>query len=271
MTARAPPRKRKAEMPDMIPETKNLRRSVAERPSLQSDITTVIVGTLSKVFPVDKKLLRTSTTFFDNQPLAKKGKAAVPNQVTLPDTTGRAFRIYLSWLQTGYFYIVGEDPDDTPLSEDEPRDHFNDDAMSPSGVEYEKWYECYKLGHNIKDVGFQDACIDLSQEMITSGKDMVVVQSRIYNIDDGHSVHRKFAVDIAAHLWKPVTFHLVPQYNYPRHFTEDLLQYFGQEERKKCRSMEQPAETFFKDVGCKYHAHVALKKPCYKETHPAYK
>jgi len=33
---------------------------------------------------------------------------------------------------------------------------------------------------------------------------------------------------------------------------------------------EKP-EDFFKDVGCKYHAHVALNKPCYKETHPAYK
>ena len=247
------------------------RRTYLTINSLQSDITTVIVGALAKVFPVDKKLLRTSCTFFDNQPLAKKGQIAVPNQVTLSDTTGRAFRIYLAWLQTGCFYIAGEDTDDLSLSDDDFLDHADEDAMSPSGVEYEKWYECYKLGHHIKDVGFQDACIDLAQEMITSGKDMVVVQSRIYNIDDGHSVHRRFAVDIAAHLWKPVTFHLVPQYNYPRHFTEDLLQYFGQEERKKCRSMQQPAETFFKDVGCKYHAHKGLKEPCYKETHPAFK
>jgi len=228
---------------------------------------------LSKVFPVDKKLLRTSTTFFDNQPLAKKGKTAVPNQVTLPDTTGRAFRIYLSWLQTGHFYIVGEDPDDTPLSEDDPVDYpIHHDALDASGLEYEKWYECYKLGHNIKDVGFQDACIDLSQEMITSGKYMMVVQSRVYKLDGSHQEHRKFAVDIAAHLWKPITFKLIdPGYDYKMRFFEDLLIYFGQEERKKCRSMEKPTETFFKDVDCKYHAHKSLKEPCYKETHPAYK
>ena len=227
---------------------------------------------MEKVFPVDKKLLRTSCTFFDSQPLAKKGKTAVPNQVTLPDTTGRAFRIYLAWLQTGCFYIAGKDPDDSPLSEDEPVDYPNHDVLDASGLEYQKWYECYELGHKIEDVGFLHACIDLSQEMIISCKYMVVVQSRVYRLDRSHSAHRKFAVDIAAHLWKPVTFTLVkPGYDYRVRFFEDLLVYFGTEERKKCRSMFKPAKTFFKDAGCTYHAHVALNKPCYKETPPAYK
>ncbi|KAI4948198.1 hypothetical protein J4E91_006192 [Alternaria rosae] len=271
MTTRTPPLKRKAEKSDIAPEPKKLRRSVAERPSFQSDSITVIVGRLSKAFTVDKKLLRTSCSFFDDQPHEKKDMNAGPKEVRLQDITGRAFEIYRGWLQTGCFYIVDEDDDSHP-PDDEPADHSDKDYMNPSEVEREKWYECYMLGHKIRDVGFQDACVDLVKETITSGSDnMMVVATRLYKTNGTNSVHREFAVAIAAHLWKPEIFAYVPHFNYPKLFVEDLVAYMGPKMRRKQLSVEEPVATIFKNADCKYHAHVWLKKPCYKETHPAFK
>ncbi|KAI4619188.1 uncharacterized protein J4E87_007776 [Alternaria ethzedia] len=271
MTTRAQPAKRKAGPSDNAAAPKKLRCSISERPSLQSDTTTVFVGRLSRAFPVDNKLLRTSCDFFHDQPLTKKGKHAGSKQVRLPDNTIRAFELYLGWLQTGCFYIVAEEDADSPLSDYEPVDHSDRVGISPSEVEREKWYECYLLGQNIQDHNFQDACIDLAQEKIASGnQDMMIAACRFYKTSPIDEAHRKFAVTVAAHLWNTERFELVTRIDYPKMFLEELVAYIGPRLRL-VTVPEASKQTFFKNAGCQYHAHTTLKKPCYKETHPAFK
>jgi len=235
------------------------------------DCITVIVGQRSRAFNVNKSILRISCTYFDDQILAKKGKNAGSKEVRLPDSTIRAFVLYLGWLQTGCFYIVDED-DDSHAPDDEPVDHADREDMDPSEVEREKWYECYMLGHMMRDVGFQDACIDLAQEKIASGDDdMMIAATRFYTkISVPYRGHRDFAVAIAAHFWDRQRFEYVPNFDYPTQFVKDLVAYIG----PPLRVRGIPAasvQNFFKNVGCKYHAHTTLKKPCYKGTHPAFK
>lgn len=230
-----------------------------------------MVGSKFREFNVNKSILRTSCTFFDDQLVAKKGKNAGSKQVRLPDNTIRAFELYLGWLQTGRFYIVAEEDADSPLFGDEPVDHSDHVGISPSEVEREKWYECYMLGHKIQDLDFQDACIDLAQKKIVSdNEDMMIAATRFYKTSRTDSAHRKFAVAIAAHLWDRERFLFVPKSDYPKQFLEDLVAYMGPWLRVD-RLRAASVQTFSKYAGCKYHAHVALNKPCNKETHSAFK
>jgi len=221
---------------------------------------TVRVGYEEISFTVDKSTLLISSELF------KKGLDTLPNTdrlevIDLPDAKPRAFEIYLGWLETGHFYIMeGND-----VRENNCGEMLNND-------EFWKWDECYKLGYAIQDCGFQDACIDWLQEKIISEGDMIMIHvpETVYMIDDQVPAHCQLFVDIAAHLWGDWRFEEMEEDDYPSEFLMDLLKHVSKKMRHNKVAREKP-EDFFKDVGCKYHAHVALNKPCYKETHPAYK
>lgn len=254
--------------------------------SLKSEPITVLVGKKSKAFNIDRSILRTSCTYFEDQAFTKKGKNVKPRQVKLPDTTVRAFEIYQAWLQTGGFYIMEEEeapssPSTNPTMANDRavRSDKEDDAAESrlkkahkahAEEESAKWRECYMLGNAIKDNGFQDACIDLAQEKMISesGKIMDLVKC-IYEAKSTWSERRKFVVDTAAHLWKGEAFEWVRCENYHRDFLEDMMKYVGPKMRKEILK-RQFAAAFFRDAGCKYHDH-NRRGDCYKETHPAYK
>ncbi|KAI4639370.1 hypothetical protein J4E93_009198 [Alternaria ventricosa] len=189
-------RKRATDEAANFVEPKRLRRSIVERPSLKSEPITVLVGKKLKAFNVDRSILRTSCTYFDDQAYTKKGKNAKPKQVKLPDITVRAFEIYQAWLQTGGFYIMEEEEAPTPPSTNPPlandralRSDKEDDATESrlkkerearADEEAAKWRECYLLGHAIEDNGFQDACIDLAQEKMVSESGKMMDLTEMY-------------------------------------------------------------------------------------------
>ena len=186
-----------------------------------------------------------------------------PKEVKLPDVEPRAFEIYLGWLETGYFYITEEDDLVNSLIKDDSR-NIKDDECG-------KWNECYTLGHAIRDCGFQDACIDwILEKMVSEDMIMLHVPLAVYEICDTIPAHRQFAVDGVAHFWYDDDFENMEDDKFPPKFVLDLAKYMGSNMRHRNVAAEDNKE-FFRDIGCKYHAHVALNKPCYKKTHPAYK
>ena len=221
---------------------------------------TVIVGLDEESFIVDKGTLLTSSEFF-KKTLGTSLKNNGPEDVYLPDVEPRAFEIYLGWLETGYFYIMEKHD----VRENEFGEILNDD-------ECWKWDECYKLGHVIQDCDFQDACIEWLQEKMISEEDYIMthVPKTVYGIDDQVPAHRQFVVDIAAHLWTDRRFEEIEEDDCPPEYLMDILKHIGPKMRYD-KVAQKEYEDFFKDVGCKYHAHVALNKPCYKKTHPVYK
>ncbi|KAI4648979.1 uncharacterized protein J4E78_008496 [Alternaria triticimaculans] len=222
---------------------------------------TVLVGN-DESFTVDKSTLLTSSEFF-KKTLGTSLKTNGPEEVDLPDAKPRAFEIYLGWLETGYFYITEEHDIDSPPQSDK-------NGCILDG-ECNKWNECYTLGNVIQDCGFQDACIDWIQEkMISDEADLMNIPDIVYGIDDRLPAHRQFTVDIAAHCWSSSVFGDLKEDRYPSEFMIDLLKYVGPKLRLS-QVVEQDYKVFFENVGCKYHEHARLKKPCYKETHPAYK
>jgi len=175
----------------------------------------------------------------------------------------RAFQIYLGWLDTGYFYITEDHDIDSPPQSDKHGCVFDGECK--------KWNECYALGHTIQDYDFQDACIDWAQEkMLFEKATMTYIPHVVYGIHDQLPAHRQFAVDVAAQFWTEDTFNILEEDSYSRAFMIDLLKSIGLKMRRRALAMEDHEE-FFRDIGCKYHAHIALNKPCYKKIHPAYK
>ena len=223
---------------------------------------TVIVGHYEEPFIVDKGTLLTSSDFF-KKTLGTSLKNNGPEDVYLPDVEPRAFEIYLGWLETAIFYIMEEDDCVSGPAVDEFGSKVDDECN--------KWSECYTLGNVIQDCGFQDACIDWMQEkMISDEADMMDIPNIVYGIDGQLPAHRQFAVDTAAHGWSADLFDDLKEYGYSSEFVVDLLKYVGPKMRLN-QAVEQDYKGFFENVGCKYHEHARLKKPCYKETHPAYK
>ncbi|KAI4923476.1 hypothetical protein J4E85_008514 [Alternaria conjuncta] len=261
MTSNTNPRKRGTDQPDKLPDPKKLRRAMADRPSRLYKKITVIVGDEDS-FTVDKSTLLTSSEFF-KKILGTSLKTNGPEEVDLPDVEPRAFGIYLGWLETGYFYITEENDLINSL--------ISDDFGSIRDDECTKWNECYTLGHEIQDCGFQDACIDwILEKMISEDMIMLHVPLAVYEIGGKIPAHRKFAVDGVAHFWNDGDFEKLEDDKFPPKFILDLAKYMGSNMRHKHVAAEDD-EKFFENVGCKYHAHVALNKPCYKKTHPAYK
>ncbi|KAI4608649.1 hypothetical protein J4E83_009086 [Alternaria metachromatica] len=235
---------------------------MADRPSCLFKKITILVGDDEEPFIVDKGTLLASSDFF-RKVFDTSLNIKDPEEVDLPDVKPRAFEIYLWWLRTGIFYIMEQDDVDDSAEEDE-LGIINDE-------EYSKWDECYMLGHLVQDCDFQDACIDLMQEkMISEDVHMLEMPDTVYGIDVILPAHRQFAVDTAAHLWGELTFNNLEEDDNSRVFIIDLLKYVSTKMRHNKVAKEKPKD-FFKDIGCKYHAHVALNKPCYKKTHPAYK
>ncbi|KAI4690366.1 hypothetical protein J4E81_007519 [Alternaria sp. BMP 2799] len=262
MTSKTTPQKRGADQLGGAVKARKLRRSIADRPSHPLKKITVLVGKDSESFTVDKDIL-SGSDLFKKKNLDVLPKTDRPNSVNLPDVKPRAFIIYLWWLETGIFYMLEEDDVASPAVIDE--DGFTEDK------ELNKWSECYILGNAIQDCGFQDACIDWIQEkMLSEGVSIVCVPGAVYGTDDQLQAHRQFVVDLVAHVWPASIFNDFTEENCPAEFMIDLVKYIGQKMRQGEVAVEE-YEDFFKDVGCKYHAHVALNKPCYKKTHPAYK
>ncbi|KAI4673609.1 uncharacterized protein J4E88_008665 [Alternaria novae-zelandiae] len=260
MTSNPNSRKRDSDQSEKLPDPKKLRRSMADRPGRLHKMITVIVGLDEEPFIVDKGTLLTSSDFF-KKTLGTSLKNNGPEEVYLSDAEPRAFEIYLGWLETGYFYIMEKND----VKESEFGEILNDDECS-------KWDECYKLGHVIQDYDFQDACIDWLHEKIISDEHYIMthVLETVYGIDDQVPAHRQLVVDVAAHLWTDKIFEEIEEDDYPPKYLMDILKQIGPKMRV-AQVVEQDHEAFFQDVGCKYHAHVALNKPCYKNTHPAYK
>ncbi|KAI4682735.1 uncharacterized protein J4E84_007199 [Alternaria hordeiaustralica] len=223
---------------------------------------TVLVGHEEDSFTVDKSFLLTSSEFF-KKTLETSPKTNGPEEVDLPDVEPRAFQIYLGWLETGYFYITEED--------DLVNNSIEDDPGTIDDDECRKWNECYTLGHAIRDCSFQDACIDwILEKMVFEDMIMLHVPLAVYAICDKIPAHRQFAVDGVAHLWDDDDFENLEDEKWPSKFILDLAKYMGSNMRHK-NVADEDYEKLFENIGCKYHAHVALNKPCYKKTHPAYR
>ena len=175
-----------------------------------------------------------------------------PSKEIKLDNTAQSFEIYLKWLHSGYFYIV-----------EEKDDHGTDNA-------YMKWEECYGLGHELQDWSFKDACIDLAQETVISGnRHFNDLSYPIYTTSPAPQAHKTFAIHLAAHLWWDSDFRRIPDTESPVEWLVDLIAYMGPKMRHSELTEIEKAEEFFKNVGCKYHAH-GPNTPCYKKTNIPY-
>jgi hypothetical protein len=231
--------------------------------SIRPDIITVLVGEDSTAFTVEKHVLLQSSKFF-KAASDQSSKSVRRNEVKLLDKTPRSFGIYLKWLRDGYFYTREDtDVDDPPTLDNEG---------SLGDEEFNKWEECYRLGHYLQDCSFKDACIDLLQEkMVTEDTYMFELAATIYANTSAPSTHRNFAIDVVAHFWDEDGFGDIREDDSPYEFLGDLIKYIGPAMRREELGEEEEKEMFFRYAGCKYHEHVALNEPCYKKTHPAFK
>jgi hypothetical protein len=89
----------------------------------------------------------------------------------------------------------------------------------------------------------------------------------IYPHSASYSPHRDFAVEVAAHNWETQVFANVPDddNDHAPEFLMDLVAYMGIKARSGEIVKEDTLADFFEDVGCKYHEHSIVMRPCYKD------
>ena len=96
----------------------------------------------------------------------------------------------------------------------------------------------------------------------------VEIANVVYPHSVRHSRHRKFAVDLAVHLWDDDDFKDLSKQNAPTEFLLDLIKHVGVQMRRDTVHIED-VDAFFADLGeyedpCKYHEHRRKKELCHK-------
>jgi hypothetical protein len=215
---------------------------------------TILVGKSEGKFFVHQPHICASSKFFEKA-CSDEHKAPTDSTIKLLNANAKAFEVYLKWLYSGRFYIIAEG--------DVAKDATSDN-------EWTKWNECYKLSSFLEDTDFADALIDMAIDKMSSDLAYYVeIATIIYQHSAPRSRHRKFAVDLAVHLWDDDDFKDLPKQNAPTEFLTDLLRTVGFKMRREAVMVED-VDQYFEDLGeyddpCKYHEHRRGKGLCHKE------
>jgi hypothetical protein len=214
----------------------------------------VLVDKQKYRFRVHEEHITSSSEFF-KKAMSGNWKEKEARQVKLPDTTLRAFEIYVAWLYTSLFYITDDND-----CENEDQDK---NALIPD-EEFNKWKECYTLADFVLDDDFKDALIDvLMDKMNTEGSYWYDVARLIYPHTGAESPHRQFAIDCAVKLWDSEDFDRFAEEECPVDFKDDLIMAMGANLRDGLD--KERVKEFVGDIEpCQYHEHTAKNTPCYK-------
>ncbi|KAF2828166.1 hypothetical protein CC86DRAFT_405169 [Ophiobolus disseminans] len=127
-----------------------------------------------------------------------------------------------------------------------------------------------KSAPSFKTPNLADALIDMAvDKMATDVAYYIEIANVIYPHTAPRSRHRKFAVDLAVHLWDDNDFKELPKQDAPKDFLTDLLKCVGIKMRRDAIMVED-VDRYFEDMGeyddpCKYHEHSKKKGSCHKE------
>ena len=214
----------------------------------------MLVGHDKDEFTIHEDNITSSSEFF-KKAMSGDWKEKEARQVELPDTTSRAFEIYVKWLYTGLFYIT-EHGDINAKSE------CKDGVVRDS--ELNNWAECYALAGFVCDDDFRDALIDGAiDRMHTDDAYYLTLAKEIYLHTAPKSLHREFAIDCTVKLCDSEDFGLFVKAKFPEDFKDDLIMAIvvDMPYAIQCQSVEE----FLEDIEpCQYHEHRAKHTPCYK-------
>ncbi|KAF1844384.1 uncharacterized protein K460DRAFT_357990 [Cucurbitaria berberidis CBS 394.84] len=238
------------------PPRKKIRFSTHEGPQIELRPITIRVGSTDDEFYIHEKLLRSTSSFFDNA-LKEGWKEGQGGIIRLSEVEPAIFTIWTKWLYTGRMFVM-KDGDD----------RIGPDGDSYSG-EWDRLRDCYASGDFLQDSDFKDATIDaLVTRMVETDCYPLGLARYIYDYSNKGSAHRQLAIDTCVRVWDRDDYaDLLTEDEFnnafqPRQFLCDVLAKIGPNLETGIK--EKDAGKFF-DLNdtCKYHDH-GSDKPCYK-------
>lgn len=214
----------------------------------QSDSTeakpiTVIVGKgdSATTFYVHEDVAKAHSDFFAAA-LRNGWKESEERVVRLPEETAERFRVFAKFLYTGKIFSRKE----------------GDKPSAKEDWEWDRLSGCWRLGDKLGSTSFQDAIVDAINHKIESTKSCPTqLHQGAYRDTATSNSLRRLAVDIAVWNWEAMIAE-AKQGPWDTFFLDLAVRLHGLDDS------ERNATAPFLGDTCKYHEHVAAKKPCYK-------